>query len=101
VPACRTTQTAFGNQTEHTVHDKFAAMNELGAQLHPDTPELEFGLPFNPEATTKWRVSASGQKMTLNPFRLNSGGHSSACVNSLRQACNVVHADDKQRHPPR
>ena len=34
VRACRTTQTIFGNQTEHTVFDKFAAMNKLGAKLH-------------------------------------------------------------------
>ena len=48
VQACRTTQTIFGNQTEHTVYGKFSAMNKLGAQLCPDTLELNLGFCSTP-----------------------------------------------------
>jgi hypothetical protein len=63
-------------------------MNKLGAQLHPPMLEFELGLPFDPEAAAKWRESVNGQSVTLNGFRLNSGGHSFACVDLLRQAHN-------------
>jgi hypothetical protein len=75
-------------------------MNELGASLHDGMEELMCGLPHSPTAAVKWRTSKDRENMELPVLRLNSGGHSSASMNMIRKAHNVIHWQDHQGIKP-